>query len=117
MRVSMKYGSYPLPCETFSFGEAEDYTVNFSLDALAEETAETHSAISVYPNPTSNFLTVETGDEQSEAFIYSMNGTLLKHLVIMDKEIIDLQKFPIGIYLIRILSNGYVYYEERIIKQ
>jgi hypothetical protein len=30
MRVSMKYGSYPTPCETFSYGEVEDYTVNIT---------------------------------------------------------------------------------------
>ncbi len=29
MRVSMKYGGYPTPCETFTYGEVEDYTVMF----------------------------------------------------------------------------------------
>jgi PKD repeat protein len=28
MRVSMKYASYPTPCETFTYGEVEDYTAN-----------------------------------------------------------------------------------------
>jgi len=28
MRVSMKYGAYPTYCETFTYGEVEDYTVN-----------------------------------------------------------------------------------------
>jgi PKD repeat protein len=28
MRVSMKYASYPTSCETFSYGEVEDYTAN-----------------------------------------------------------------------------------------
>lgn len=28
MRVSMKYNGIPTPCETFSYGEVEDYTVN-----------------------------------------------------------------------------------------
>ncbi|HLP60548.1 MAG TPA: PKD domain-containing protein, partial [Candidatus Deferrimicrobium sp.] len=28
MRVSMKYASYPTACETFSYGEVEDYTAN-----------------------------------------------------------------------------------------
>jgi Zn-dependent metalloprotease len=30
MRVSMKYGSYATPCETFPYGEVEDYTVNIA---------------------------------------------------------------------------------------
>jgi PKD repeat protein len=30
MRVSMKYSSVPTSCETFSYGEVEDYTVTFS---------------------------------------------------------------------------------------
>jgi len=29
MRVSMKYNSYPTPCETFTYGEVEDYTAMF----------------------------------------------------------------------------------------
>jgi len=28
MRVSMKYAGYPTPCETFTYGEVEDYTAN-----------------------------------------------------------------------------------------
>ena len=28
MRVSMKYAAYPTSCETFSYGEVEDYTAN-----------------------------------------------------------------------------------------
>jgi hypothetical protein len=30
MRVAMSYGSGPVPCGTFSYGEVEDYTVNIS---------------------------------------------------------------------------------------
>ena len=29
MRVSMKYNAYPSPCGTFTYGEVEDYTVDF----------------------------------------------------------------------------------------
>jgi hypothetical protein len=29
MRVAMKYNAYSSPCETFTWGEVEDYTVNF----------------------------------------------------------------------------------------
>jgi hypothetical protein len=30
MRVSMKYGSFPKPGETFAYGEVEDYTANIT---------------------------------------------------------------------------------------
>jgi|GEM_PF-2789445 len=42
MRVSMKYGSYPTPCETFTYGEVEDYTADISTGGqppVAEFTA------------------------------------------------------------------------------
>lgn len=32
MRISMKYGSAPTACESFSYGEVEDYTVNIAGD-------------------------------------------------------------------------------------
>ncbi len=36
MRVSMKWNGAPSPCETFSYGEVEDYTVTFSASAAPE---------------------------------------------------------------------------------
>jgi bacillolysin len=29
MRITMKYNAAPTSCETFSYGEVEDYTVSF----------------------------------------------------------------------------------------
>ena len=34
MRVSMKRGAFPTPCEALAFGEVEDYTVHFSSAGL-----------------------------------------------------------------------------------
>jgi hypothetical protein len=113
----MKYGAYPLPCETFSSGEVEDYMLNFSMDeAIFAGTDEIPSMISVYPNPTRDFINIITGSDQSEAFIYDMNGALLKHCEIKSQDMIDLQNLPKGIYCIRILSNGTVY-TRKIIRQ
>ncbi|MEM9544822.1 MAG: GEVED domain-containing protein [Bacteroidota bacterium] len=33
MRVSMKYNALPTPCESFTWGEVEDYTVNISAES------------------------------------------------------------------------------------
>jgi hypothetical protein len=35
MRVSMKYNAVQTTCETFSYGEVEDYTVNIGGAAIA----------------------------------------------------------------------------------
>ena len=36
MRVSMKYNGIPTSCETFSYGEVEDYTVNIIAPSVPE---------------------------------------------------------------------------------
>lgn len=40
MRVSMKYDSAPDPCETFSYGEVEDYSVRFGAGGNVPPTIE-----------------------------------------------------------------------------
>ncbi len=45
MRVSMKYNGTPTSCETFSYGQVEDYTVNIQ-NAVADTTAPTAPTLS-----------------------------------------------------------------------
>ncbi len=40
MRVTMKYGGTPTPCETFTYGEVEDYTVNITEGTIQPPVAE-----------------------------------------------------------------------------
>jgi hypothetical protein len=44
IRIAMKYGSYPTSCESFSYGEVADYTVNVPL--LIDTTPPTVTGIS-----------------------------------------------------------------------
>jgi PKD repeat protein len=49
MRVSMKYASYPTSCETFSYGEVEDYTANVTSGGCPLPVANfTASATTIY---------------------------------------------------------------------
>ncbi len=57
MRVSMKYNGVPTSCETFQYGEVEDYTVNLS-GAAADTQAPTVPASLSTSNVTNTTLTL-----------------------------------------------------------
>ena len=59
MRVSMKYNALPTSCESFSFGEVEDYTVNIKEQTLSVVEENTLENISIYPNPFNDNLSIK----------------------------------------------------------
>lgn len=78
MRVSMKYNAAQTACETFAYGEVEDYTVNIGTAAIAEFAAiksgnslgdeASISDIVMYPNPTDNILNVRMVDNRQGTY-------------------------------------------------
>jgi bacillolysin len=78
MRVSMKYNAASTACETFSYGEVEDYTVNIGGTAIAGLTANTFASelsnednlfdYAIYPNPTSNSINIKMGDSRKTSY-------------------------------------------------
>ncbi len=112
MRVSMKYRSAPTACETFSYGEVEDYTVNITGSGMqrGEEAItnaqilgnEVYSGVSVYPNPADNMISVMYNNEFTDRIvkIYSSDGVLVK-ITAMNKPI-DISELSGGIYIISV---------------
>lgn len=82
MRVSQKYNGIPTSCETFSYGEVEDYTLNLGGVAFAREDdnsiAEQNgvNSYSIYPNPASDVLNVQFDNlsENATVRILSISG-------------------------------------------
>jgi Zn-dependent metalloprotease len=71
MRVSMKYGSYPTPGETFPYGEVEDYTVNIAdLEPLVADF--TASATTICEGDCITFTSQTTGNPTS--FSWTFDG-------------------------------------------
>jgi len=64
MRVLMKYYGNPGgqiqndPCETYQYGEVEDYTVSFFEDVLSIDD-QTLESITVFPNPFKDILDIK----------------------------------------------------------
>ncbi len=84
MRVSMKYNAAPGPCENFSFGEVEDYTINIGMGSQSFATTSTGNnptdsffseiSMSVAPNPTADYanLSLDLGSDQEELTVSVM---------------------------------------------
>ena len=114
MRVSMKYNANPSPCETFSYGEVEDYTVNIGGGTRMATKVE-NTNLSLYPNPSSGETTIRftvEGEEQGMSLrIFDMAGrAVYQHAIPQVKgtyeEKIDVSKLEKGLYHIIVEGSG-----------
>ncbi len=86
MRVAMKYGANSAPCETFTYGEVEDYSVKimgaspFRASELPEETASEESDFTVFPNPAKDLIHIQGMSPRSAYYILDNQGHTLKQI-------------------------------------
>jgi hypothetical protein len=91
-----------------------EYKDRYLLDLEVEETQAEN--IQIYPNPTNDFVTIQTQEKPSSLEIYSMTGQLVFTPVITDQSnSIDLRNLSPGTYLLRIVLNGEVYNQQLVI--
>ncbi|HUX54141.1 MAG TPA: M6 family metalloprotease domain-containing protein [Williamwhitmania sp.] len=114
MRVTMKYNAAPTACETFSYGEVEDYTVNISQSSGAPVFNnpfaitlgnEAPSSFTVFPNPAIDHVTVQLNGINGEVMlrIYDMRGALVKVMPMADRQTdVDVSDLAKGVYIISI---------------
>lgn len=110
MRVQMKYNATSTACETFSYGEVEDYTVNIGASAVAsfaftgneELSNETNVfEFNLYPNPVSSVLNIIMADDRNVDFaIHNTLGQTLKSGK-LSKEI-NVSDLADGVYILEI---------------
>jgi PKD repeat protein len=102
MRVAMKQGSSPSPCETFPNGEVEDYTADFDGGPSGFANAN-DLELNVYPNPASNQLNIYLSNSSGTVNIkvYNMLGRIIEDFnVVSSSTRIDLSLYPKGLYYI-----------------
>ncbi|RXR20891.1 T9SS type A sorting domain-containing protein [Flavobacterium amnicola] len=110
MRVSMKYNAAPTACETFSYGEVEDYTVNIgaaAVNAIAATGSELTNENNIYdfemyPNPVESTLSISMMDNRDVSFkIYNLMGQIVKANQLNQSEI-NVSDMASGLYIFEI---------------
>lgn len=110
MRVAMKYNAAPTSCETFSYGEVEDYTVNIGAAAVngianfGNELANDSNVydFDMYPNPVESTLTISVFDDREVSYkIYNLMGQTVKANKLNQSEI-NVADIPSGLYIFEI---------------
>ena len=131
-RVSMRYGVPPEPCGNFAWGEVEDYKVkiiagekmggmttdrsNGGASAVVAN-AET-GEISLYPNPTKDFVNIAWDNVQPVAGqVVSLTGqTVFSFDETTVPSKIDLTGFPSGLYLLHVVTADKQVMTKRFVK-
>ncbi|WP_299457010.1 M20/M25/M40 family metallo-hydrolase [uncultured Microscilla sp.] len=132
MRVSMKYNATPTACESFTYGEVEDYTVNIGGSSFAKQTAlanyvednrvldQLENTTSRFaPNPTSGFTSIAVGKEMFEVKVFDLYGVELKNIAYKHKSehiVLDVSRLRAGQYLV-IMKNKDKVKAERLVKE
>ncbi len=112
MRVSMKYNAAQTSCETFSYGEVEDYTVNIGGAAI-NSFAGSGNAIelgnenpiydfNMYPNPTRSILNIRMSDSRVGTYrMLNFIGQEVDAGKLSDMEL-NVSKLSAGAYILEI---------------
>lgn len=122
MRVSMKYADTTATtpatsCETFSYGQVEDYTVKILSGTLSTTAFDSSKNITIYPNPVKDVINIQsktTGELDYK--ITDIAGRLITKGKSIDKKI-NIQNLKTGNYILELTDRSGQKSTEKIIKK
>jgi uncharacterized membrane protein YuzA (DUF378 family) len=105
MRVQMKYNAVPTSCESFSYGQVEDYTVNI-VSTARDESLNDAFTFNLFPNPVKgDLLNISNlGSENATYSIYNMMGVELGKGLI-ENESIQVGNLASGTYILVVTNE------------
>lgn len=105
MRISMKWNAYATPCESFNYGEVEDYTVTVSPAGIMADLDENEDALRIYPNPTTDFIWVKNASNNANYRIFDLAGREILSGNIQQQKI-DVSAIATGQYIIQFMNGS-----------
>ena len=114
----MKSKQYAQPCEIFSRGEVEDYTVNITLKQLVGTSVAQNismvqkqiATLSLYPNPAKSHIILNFGGWKDviSICVYDVSGKLVesKQVINANQLQLDVSLLKPGIYMLRVLDKA-----------
>jgi hypothetical protein len=142
MRIAMKWNAAPTSCESFQYGEVEDYTIaigsSAQLSAISGQAEDVkrpglsnldrpnainnHSdrmleGVVLYPNPVVNQLRVMLPQGVEAMRIVALNGAVVKEFTTFEKSnFIDVTDLNNGVYFLQVQTADQVF-TKRFVKQ
>jgi bacillolysin len=114
MRVSLKNNGIPTPCESFTYGQVEDYSVNITAATVAKnalskkddfEISNEPFELKLYPNPVEYMLTISNSDDTNATFrIINLLGQVVKTGT-MNEKVINVSNLNGGMYIFEATEN------------
>ena len=109
----MKYNANASSCETFSYGEVEDYTVNVSSSGRVENQSLI-TDFTIFPNPAVSQTTLRFNSEKTmnvKINVYDAVGRQvqfisLENVIGTHDETLEVSELKPGIYHIFVEANG-----------
>lgn len=104
LRVVMIYSSAPASCNSYSYGQTEDYTINIQ-DILAVSDLSSDNKVSIYPNPVKDILNIKTKEAGESTYkIYNAAGQSVANGKSVENKI-DVNRLPSGNYVIELVNK------------
>jgi len=117
MRVLKRYASNSSPlniaaCNNGGYGQAEDYTINIQ-ESLGTGNFSKNN-LKIYPNPTTDFVTVQTESAIRSIQVFNQLGQLIST---QKATTINLSGVATGIYLVQVILEDDTTVTQKIIKK
>jgi len=113
MRLSSDFGVIPQPCTNLAYGQTEDFTVLISVLSSVNEFGQPD--VSVFPNPVSNILQIQSQEKVKSVRVFDVNGQLKWESYKPVKQA-DLSFLAKGMYVV-VVETGKQMYRKKILKE